>query len=91
MTLAYLRHNASHEVAGSLFGMSADLSKNTIHEAVRILQAVVRHRGGMPRSGEKRTNPVGILRSKSCCWSGLFGEGITGKRAGIQGLYRVFP
>jgi len=40
MTLAYLRHNVAHEVVGGLFGVSADVSENTFHEVVRVLQDV---------------------------------------------------
>ena len=40
MTLAYLRHNVSHDVVGGLFGVSADVSENTFHEGVRVLQDV---------------------------------------------------
>lgn len=40
LTLAYLRHNVAHEVIGELFGVSADVSENTFHEVIRILQDV---------------------------------------------------
>lgn len=40
MTLVYLRHNVSHEVVGSLFGVSADTSENTFHEVVAVLRDV---------------------------------------------------
>jgi hypothetical protein len=40
LTLLYLRHNVSHEVVGSMFGVSADTSENTFHEVVVILQQV---------------------------------------------------
>lgn len=40
LTLLYLRHNVSHEVIGSMFGVSADTSENTFHEVVAVLQKV---------------------------------------------------
>lgn len=40
MTLVYLRHNVSHEVVGSLFGVSADTSENTFHEVIFLLKEV---------------------------------------------------
>lgn len=40
LTLLYLRHNVSHEVVGSLFGVSADTSENTFHEVIPVLQQV---------------------------------------------------
>lgn len=40
LTLLYLRHNVSHEVIGSMFGVSADTSENTFHEVIAVLQKV---------------------------------------------------
>lgn len=40
LSLLYLRHNVSHEVVGSLFGVSADTSENTFHEVIQVLQQV---------------------------------------------------
>jgi len=40
ITLAYLRHNVSHEVLGELFGVSADVSENTFHEVIPVLREV---------------------------------------------------
>jgi hypothetical protein len=40
LTLLYLRHNVSHEVVGSMFGVSADTSENTFHEVIVVLQQV---------------------------------------------------
>jgi len=40
LSLLYLRHNVSHEVVGSLFGVSADTSENTFHEVIGVLQEV---------------------------------------------------
>jgi len=38
LTLLYLRHNVSHEVCGSLFGVSADVSEDTFHEVIQVLR-----------------------------------------------------
>lgn len=38
MTLLYLRHNVSHEVAGGLFGFSADSSENALAEVLPLLR-----------------------------------------------------
>lgn len=38
ITLVYLRHNVSHAVCGAMFGVSADISENTFHEAVLLLR-----------------------------------------------------
>lgn len=38
LTLIYLRHNVSQAVVGQLFGVSADTSENTFHEAVFVLR-----------------------------------------------------
>ncbi len=40
LTLVYLRHNASHAVCGSLFGVSADISENSFHEVILLLREV---------------------------------------------------
>lgn len=40
LTLLYLRHNVSHEVVGSFFGVSADTSENTFAEVIPVLQKV---------------------------------------------------
>lgn len=40
LTLAYRRHNVSHEVIGELFGVSADVSENTVQEGVVVLRGV---------------------------------------------------
>src|SRR5688572_6827284 len=38
MVLVYLRHNVSHEVVGSLFGVCADVSEDLFHEIVPVLR-----------------------------------------------------
>ena len=38
ITLVYLRHNVSHAVCGAMFGVSADISENSFHEAVLLLR-----------------------------------------------------
>ena len=53
LTLLYLRHNVSHEVVGSMFGVSADTSENTFHEVVDVLQKVCPSRRW---NAEKRWN-----------------------------------
>lgn len=38
MVLIYLRHNVAHEVVGQLFGVSADVSEDVLHEIVPLLR-----------------------------------------------------
>ncbi len=40
LVLIYWRHNVAHEVVGHLFGSSADLSENLLHERVPLLREV---------------------------------------------------
>ena len=40
LTLVYLRHNVPHEVCGSLFGVSADVSEDTFHEVIQVLRDI---------------------------------------------------
>jgi hypothetical protein len=39
MTLVYLRHNVSHSVCGQLFGVSADVSEDTLQAVLQALKA----------------------------------------------------
>lgn len=40
MALVYLRHNCSHAVVGTMFGLSADTSENVFYEVIEVLRQV---------------------------------------------------
>ena len=65
LTLVYLRHNVSHAVVGQMFGVSADISAQTLvrtasTKSFNSCATSAQHTVSMPKRSEPKKNRLGI-------------------------------